>query len=1138
MTIVEELRTNRESGAKRLEAEYKAGLMTLARRFCTDEGDAEELVNRTFAAVVEGIDDYLEQSAFFGWMCQILSNIHAKDIRKKSHGIVVYPGVVPDVIDEDAEDRIFQEIDASLLHDAIENLPKEMQEAIVLHYFTGLSVQKIAKFLAIPEGTVKSRLHYARLALGAKLGANMKKPGGKAVLLALLLCGLTALGAAVWNIATSGEAQTPADASTSLTASRVSSSEAEASGQATSDMQQTEASNLSTFQPFNFSTDFSGEQNMNKTQTTRAAAMLAAATVATSAAIPSTASAYTNTAERAVIPPNEIMTVEVAADTIWNKPVFVDGILRKTGAGKLTITGEKLYGHGRVEVAEGELAVTATGTGSAAIEAPAVLADAAMWLDASQHVAGPTGEAATGDAAKWFDVREENWATPGFSTNYIYAEGMTNLADNAAWPTVGTDDVSRPYVYFGGYGSGQYMLWRKPDGGKAKINVWQSFAAYNPNGSHGHYIGIDDRSELGYFSVNVGTAQTWLFGKDSESDYNHLRTGRVFLDGERVSVSDSIDLNALQTLETDSYPSGKPADAFFNYRGYQNKAGSGPSGAGDRVGGGRMHEFVAFTNRIAETDRVLVAHWLLRKWVNTSGYGALPAFDVSKGAALTLPGIVAGTAKVSSRGTLKSSGAATLDSSALADPFAGLGGAAAFDEGAATTNLVGAAVAAVPGKIYNADDYSTLTVSAGTAGEVRKAGMGALALAGIGNATSLTVAAGTASLRAIAAGSDATPSRNCLDDSGFEGIYDQTGYTTYGNGTSAGAWTVTNYDSSAATRIVFKTGYGKNMWGGGTSDLGTAEGDYFLLLKYGGGVRQLVDLPRSGRYEITLRATQRKGYPGFARIYLDDILIGTAQSPDSQKEWDFIRFETPWIDAGRHVFTMSSEVTVDTAIGIDDVQLRWLDTVRAVAIPNANFEDADWVGGVVQPATQAKIRDAINATNVLSSAFLTKWTASGTMELLRGLPHLRSKADFDAPDTGTGCVSAYLHKGASISQTVTVPEDGLYELGVLACAHVRQGVARDNTFANRGASLRLSLGGTSETLPLGNWSPKRVGLSSAVRLSAGDTVAVEIAAESVSYDYNYILVDDVRLENKPISWPIPALKTGWRDPTRSLWAGR
>ena len=86
LSIVEELRTNRESGARRLETEYKAGLITLARRLCADEGDAEELVNRTFADVVEGIDDYLEQSAFFGWMCKILENRFTKDMRRGLSG--------------------------------------------------------------------------------------------------------------------------------------------------------------------------------------------------------------------------------------------------------------------------------------------------------------------------------------------------------------------------------------------------------------------------------------------------------------------------------------------------------------------------------------------------------------------------------------------------------------------------------------------------------------------------------------------------------------------------------------------------------------------------------------------------------------------------------------------------------------------------------------------------------------------------------------------------------------------------------------------------------------------------------------------------------------------------------------------
>ena len=58
MDIVEEIRRDRESGAKRLETEYKAGLMTLARRFCHDTGDAELTGSMTGGAVVQYSDEY------------------------------------------------------------------------------------------------------------------------------------------------------------------------------------------------------------------------------------------------------------------------------------------------------------------------------------------------------------------------------------------------------------------------------------------------------------------------------------------------------------------------------------------------------------------------------------------------------------------------------------------------------------------------------------------------------------------------------------------------------------------------------------------------------------------------------------------------------------------------------------------------------------------------------------------------------------------------------------------------------------------------------------------------------------------------------------------------------------------------
>jgi RNA polymerase sigma factor (sigma-70 family) len=241
MDIVEEIRNDPEKGARSLEAEYRAGLLTLARRLCRNDCDAEELVNRTFAEVIANIDSYAEQSAFFGWMSKILVNLNAKDIRRKSNERVVYPGELPELVDENAENQIFHDVDASLLRDAIDKLPKEDKDVLLLHYFLDMPVTQMAKILLVPCGTIKSRLHHARKALAAKLGVAARKPGGKAVILALLLCGLTALGAGI--------------AGMSRVASRVSSPAAtETSVQATSDSRQAEASNLSTFQSFNFST--------------------------------------------------------------------------------------------------------------------------------------------------------------------------------------------------------------------------------------------------------------------------------------------------------------------------------------------------------------------------------------------------------------------------------------------------------------------------------------------------------------------------------------------------------------------------------------------------------------------------------------------------------------------------------------------------------------------------------------------------------------------------------------------------------------------------------------------------------------------------------------------------------------------
>jgi len=52
---------------------------------------------------------------------------------------------------------------------AIKTLPEEQREVVFLTFYEGLSYGEIASMLGIPEGTVKSRMYYARRALAEAL---------------------------------------------------------------------------------------------------------------------------------------------------------------------------------------------------------------------------------------------------------------------------------------------------------------------------------------------------------------------------------------------------------------------------------------------------------------------------------------------------------------------------------------------------------------------------------------------------------------------------------------------------------------------------------------------------------------------------------------------------------------------------------------------------------------------------------------------------------------------------------------------------------------------------------------------------------------------------------------------------------
>jgi RNA polymerase sigma-70 factor, ECF subfamily len=73
---------------------------------------------------------------------------------------------------QEAEEPSFAEEDAAAIHQALGQLGVKHREVLVLHFLEDLSIGEIAEVVRCSEGTVKSRMHYAKRAMRAVLSGG------------------------------------------------------------------------------------------------------------------------------------------------------------------------------------------------------------------------------------------------------------------------------------------------------------------------------------------------------------------------------------------------------------------------------------------------------------------------------------------------------------------------------------------------------------------------------------------------------------------------------------------------------------------------------------------------------------------------------------------------------------------------------------------------------------------------------------------------------------------------------------------------------------------------------------------------------------------------------------------------------
>ncbi|MBO4942448.1 MAG: sigma-70 family RNA polymerase sigma factor [Muribaculaceae bacterium] len=147
-------------------------LLNFAYSLTSNRDDAYDLLQDTTLKALDSEDKYVENINFKGWIFTIMRNLFINKYRKDARSVVVI----------DQSDDLYQlnfsqdsglstpegAINAKDIHAVIDSFAEEYRRPFSL-YIAGYRYAEIADKMGLPLGTVKSRIHQARIRLQALL---------------------------------------------------------------------------------------------------------------------------------------------------------------------------------------------------------------------------------------------------------------------------------------------------------------------------------------------------------------------------------------------------------------------------------------------------------------------------------------------------------------------------------------------------------------------------------------------------------------------------------------------------------------------------------------------------------------------------------------------------------------------------------------------------------------------------------------------------------------------------------------------------------------------------------------------------------------------------------------------------------
>jgi len=160
--LLERCRTGELDAITTLVQRFQPWALDLARALLKDPHLAEDAVQSAFVRALARLVDLREPAAFPGWLRQVIRTECHRISRRQEPSL---GDRVDASVDETPASQAETKERCRLVRQALAQLPPASRQAAELFYLDELDTAEVAERLAVPPGTVKRRLHDARLRL-------------------------------------------------------------------------------------------------------------------------------------------------------------------------------------------------------------------------------------------------------------------------------------------------------------------------------------------------------------------------------------------------------------------------------------------------------------------------------------------------------------------------------------------------------------------------------------------------------------------------------------------------------------------------------------------------------------------------------------------------------------------------------------------------------------------------------------------------------------------------------------------------------------------------------------------------------------------------------------------------------------